>query len=104
MLLSIRIPSIKRAANLLSFPSTFRSLSSSSLNPSLVTLYAYKICPFCCKTKSILKFAKVPFKAVEVNPLTKSELKAMEKSLLPMEGKSEDGKKEEVYRKGKFLI
>ena len=76
--------------------STSSSTSSSALSPINVTLFAYKICPFCCKTKSILKFAKVPFKAIEVNPLTKNELKVMEKSLV---SKEDAGKKVEVYRK-----
>jgi len=38
-------------------------------------LYQYAICPFCNKTKAALKFLKVPFSPIEVNPITKREIK-----------------------------
>jgi len=37
-------------------------------------MYQYEICPFCNKIKAVLDFHKVPYKTIEVNPLTKSEL------------------------------
>jgi len=40
-----------------------------------VTLYQYKICPFCNKAKALLSYVGVPYEPVEVNPLTKAELK-----------------------------
>jgi hypothetical protein len=40
-----------------------------------VTLYQYQICPFCNTAKAVLAYANVPYKTVEVNPLTKAELK-----------------------------
>lgn len=40
-----------------------------------VTLYQYQICPFCNTAKAVLEYANVPYEAVEVNPLTKAELK-----------------------------
>lgn len=40
-----------------------------------ITLYEYKICPFCNKVKAYLDFLEVDYESVEVNPLTKSELK-----------------------------
>ena len=43
-------------------------------NPSLI-LYQYQICPFCNKTKAFLDYVAIPYKIVEVNPLTKAELK-----------------------------
>ena len=58
-----------------------RLFSSSSVPSPAVTLYQYKICPFCCKTKAIMKYASIPYAAVEVNPLTKAELKALSTSL-----------------------
>ncbi|ETV68958.1 hypothetical protein, variant [Aphanomyces astaci] len=42
-----------------------------------VTLYQYEPCPYCCKTKAVLDFLKVPYNVVEVNPVTKKELKAI---------------------------
>lgn len=40
-----------------------------------VTLYQYAICPFCNIVKSVLHYSKTPYQAVEVNPLTKAEIK-----------------------------
>ena len=39
-----------------------------------VTLYQYRICPFCNKVKALLHYAGMEYKAVEVNPLTKAEI------------------------------
>lgn len=59
-----------------------RQFSSSSsaaaeIEVPSVTLYQYQICPFCNKAKALLSYAGVPHKTVEVNPLTKSELKEL---------------------------
>mmetsp|Transcript_8550 Transcript_8550/g.14693 ORF Transcript_8550/g.14693 Transcript_8550/m.14693 type:complete len:356 (+) Transcript_8550:34-1101(+) len=43
--------------------------------PASFTLYQYEVCPFCCKVKAFLDFHRIPYKVVEVNPLTKAELK-----------------------------
>ena len=40
-----------------------------------VTLYQYDVCPFCNKVKAMLDFHGVPYDVVEVNPLTKGEMK-----------------------------
>jgi microsomal prostaglandin-E synthase 2 len=40
-----------------------------------ITLYQYAICPFCNIVKSVLHYSKTPYQAVEVNPLTKAEIK-----------------------------
>lgn len=48
---------------------------ASATSPSNITLYEYKICPYCNKVKAYLDFLKVDYKSVEVNPLTKSEIK-----------------------------
>lgn len=76
--------------NLSSSFSTAEASSIPSEAPTL-SLYQYKICPFCCKTKSILSYLKVPFKAVEVNPLNKKEFKYI----------SEVGETEEVRARAK---
>jgi microsomal prostaglandin-E synthase 2 len=39
-----------------------------------VSLYQYDICPFCCKVKAYLNWQKMPYTALDVNPLTKSEI------------------------------
>lgn len=46
--------------------------SSDDLN---VKLYQYNICPFCHKVKALLDYSAHPYEVVEVNPLTKAELK-----------------------------
>jgi microsomal prostaglandin-E synthase 2 len=33
------------------------------------------VCPFCCKVKAFLDANDVPYRTVEVNPLTKAEIK-----------------------------
>jgi len=43
--------------------------------PKEITVYQYEVCPFCCKVKALLDYHKLPYKVVEVNPLTKGELK-----------------------------
>ncbi len=40
-----------------------------------IRLYQYHICPFCNISKSLLAYAKLDYDKVEVNPLTKQELK-----------------------------
>ncbi|KAL7559549.1 hypothetical protein ACA910_005177 [Epithemia clementina (nom. ined.)] len=50
---------------------------TSAMAPPLFSMefYQYAICPFCNKTKAFLKYAKIPYTAIEVNPLTKAELR-----------------------------
>ncbi|KAI8472680.1 MAG: glutathione S-transferase [Monoraphidium minutum] len=43
--------------------------------PKDIVLYQYEVCPFCCKVKAMLDYHKLPYTTVEVNPLTKAELK-----------------------------
>jgi glutathione S-transferase len=40
-----------------------------------LTLFAHQICPFCCKAKGVMRARGVPFHVVEVNPLTKAQIK-----------------------------
>ncbi|CAH0486257.1 unnamed protein product [Peronospora farinosa] len=53
------------------------SIQKSSENrlPSVV-LYQYEPCPYCCKVKAVLDYLNIPYKVVEVNPVTKKETKA----------------------------
>lgn len=41
-----------------------------------IRLYQYEICPFCNKVKAMLDLHKIPYETVDVNPLTKSEIKS----------------------------
>ena len=53
------------------------SESSAAVTPlpiADITIYQYKICPYCSRPKTFLDYLDVPYRAVEVNPLTKSEL------------------------------
>jgi glutaredoxin len=55
-----------------------RSLESNAASATSklpdITLYQYKICPYCSRPKTLLDYLKVPYKTVEVNPLTKSQI------------------------------
>uniref|UniRef100_A0A7S2S1S0 GST N-terminal domain-containing protein n=1 Tax=Rhizochromulina marina TaxID=1034831 RepID=A0A7S2S1S0_9STRA len=44
------------------------------MSSSPVKLFSYRICPFCSRVKSLLRHRGLPFRVVEVNPLTKAEL------------------------------
>jgi microsomal prostaglandin-E synthase 2 len=48
-------------------------------NNKNITLYQYAICPFCNIVKAVLHYHETPYQAVEVNPLTKSELSKFSK-------------------------
>jgi len=45
-----------------------------------VTLYQYEVCPFCNKLRAFLDYNNIAYKVVEVNPLTKTEIKGMRKN------------------------
>ena len=64
----------------------FVAFSSPSLdkNTSPVTLYQYKICPFCNRVKVYLDYKKIKYTTIEVNPITKSELKFSDIKKVPI--------------------
>ena len=70
-------PSVLRHNNIHPcFPTTpARFVSAASTTPPDIKLYQYLICPFCNITKSLLSYSALDYKSVEVNPLTKAELK-----------------------------
>jgi microsomal prostaglandin-E synthase 2 len=43
-----------------------------------VVLYQYDVCPFCNKVKAFLDYNNIAYDVVEVNPLTKTEIKKFE--------------------------
>jgi microsomal prostaglandin-E synthase 2 len=49
-----------------------------------ITLYQYHVCPFCCKVRAFLDYHKIPYKIVEVNPVTKSEIKFSDYKKVPV--------------------
>lgn len=55
-------------------PFTTNTIPKDNPSPS-VSLYQYHICPFCNYAKAVMSYAKVSFQPIEVNPLTKAELK-----------------------------
>ena len=52
-----------------------QQLSTSSYPNNEITLYQYKICPFCNKVKAYLDYRGISYNTVEVNPITKSQIK-----------------------------
>jgi microsomal prostaglandin-E synthase 2 len=49
-----------------------------------ITLYQYKICPFCGKVKSFLDYKGINYKVIEVNPITKNEIKQTGHTQVPI--------------------
>ncbi|KAK2993667.1 hypothetical protein RJ640_009482 [Escallonia rubra] len=49
-----------------------------------VVLYQYEACPFCNKVKAFLDYYDIPYKVVEVNPLSKREIKWSDYKKVPI--------------------
>uniref|UniRef100_A0A2P2KGZ0 Prostaglandin E synthase 2 n=1 Tax=Rhizophora mucronata TaxID=61149 RepID=A0A2P2KGZ0_RHIMU len=52
--------------------------------PKDVVLYQYEACPFCNKVKAFLDYYDIPYKVVEVNPITKKEIKWSDYKKVPI--------------------
>ncbi|KAL8110249.1 uncharacterized protein LOC141671763 [Apium graveolens] len=52
--------------------------------PKEVVLYQYEACPFCNKVKAFMDYYDVPYKIVEVNPLSKKEIKWSDYKKVPI--------------------
>ena len=52
--------------------------------PNDVVLYQVEACPFCNKVKAFLDYYDIPYKVVEVNPLSKKEIKWSEYQKVPI--------------------
>jgi len=54
------------------------------LLPQNVVLYQYQACPFCNKVRAFLDYHDIPYKVVEVNPLSKKEIKWSDYKKVPI--------------------
>ncbi|XP_071721894.1 uncharacterized protein [Rutidosis leptorrhynchoides] len=52
--------------------------------PKEVVLYQYEACPFCNKVKAFLDYNKIQYKVVEVNPISKKEIKWSDYKKVPI--------------------
>eukprot|EP00268_Persea_americana_P010395 TRINITY_DN14229_c0_g2_i1.p1 TRINITY_DN14229_c0_g2~~TRINITY_DN14229_c0_g2_i1.p1 ORF type:complete len:332 (+),score=59.00 TRINITY_DN14229_c0_g2_i1:236-1231(+) len=52
--------------------------------PRNVVLYQYEACPFCNKVKAFLDYHDIPYEVVEVNPLSKKEIKWSDYKKVPI--------------------
>ncbi|KAL3517082.1 hypothetical protein ACH5RR_023984 [Cinchona calisaya] len=55
-----------------------------NVRPDDVVLYQYEACPFCNKVKAFLDYYNIPYKIVEVNPLSKKEIKWSDYKKVPI--------------------
>ncbi|KAL0323207.1 UNVERIFIED_CONTAM: Prostaglandin E synthase 2 [Sesamum angustifolium] len=56
----------------------------SKFRPKDVVLYQYEACPFCNKVKAFLDYYDIPYKIVEVNPISKKEIKWSDYKKVPI--------------------
>ncbi|GLJ08963.1 hypothetical protein SUGI_0099350 [Cryptomeria japonica] len=52
--------------------------------PKELVLYQYEACPFCNKVKAFLDYHDLPYKIVEVNPISKKEIKWSDYKKVPI--------------------
>ena len=52
--------------------------------PPQLTLYQYRSCPYCCKTRAFLDYYGLGYQAVEVHPFFKKEIKFSEQKKVPI--------------------
>lgn len=53
-------------------------------SPKDVVLFQYEACPFCNKVKAFLDYYKIPYEVVEVNPISKKEIKWSDYKKVPI--------------------
>ncbi|GLU12899.1 hypothetical protein SLE2022_295550 [Rubroshorea leprosula] len=56
----------------------------SEVVPKDVILYQYEACPFCNKVKAFLDYYDIPYRVVEVNPISKKEIKWSDYKKVPI--------------------
>lgn len=65
------------------FSSTSATAVNDTSDSTAIQLYQYAICPFCNRVKALLDYSGLPYKTVEVNPLTKAEIKWYVRNTMP---------------------
>ena len=55
--------------------------SASELQEPQLTMYQYKICPFCNKVKAVLDFYGMPYATVETNPVSRKRSRRFLKTI-----------------------
>ena len=73
----------RRCLALSSFSTRYFSVTRQDL-VSPLTLYQYATCPFCNRVKSYLDFMKVNYDVVEVNPISKKQIKSLNEKQVPV--------------------
>lgn len=51
-----------------------KTVSIQYVTRRLFIFYFIDICPFCCKLKAFLDWKRIPYSAVDVNPISKQEI------------------------------
>nr|XP_016510195.1 PREDICTED: prostaglandin E synthase 2-like [Nicotiana tabacum] len=54
------------------------------LRPKDIVLYQYEACPFCNKVKAFLDYYDIPYKIIEVNPISRKEIKWSDYQKVPI--------------------
>ncbi|XWS14437.1 hypothetical protein CRYUN_Cryun35bG0009400 [Craigia yunnanensis] len=78
MLFSVAASSLAQDAHAKELPRSEKFL------PNEVVLYQYEACPFCNKVKAVLDYNNIPYKIVEVNPISKKEIKWSDYKKVPI--------------------
>lgn len=58
----------------ITLPALFKKTFCDGAKPE-ITIYQYQICPFCCRVKACLDYSGIEYNTVEVDPMTKQEIK-----------------------------
>lgn len=59
-------------------------VSADKFAPNDVVLYQYEACPFCNKVRAFLDYYNIPYKVMEVNPMSKKEIKWSDYKKVPI--------------------
>ncbi|XVF73924.1 hypothetical protein PTKIN_Ptkin13bG0020100 [Pterospermum kingtungense] len=78
MLFSVAASSLAQDAHAKQLPRSEKFL------PDEVVLYQYEACPFCNKVRAFLDYNSIPYTIVEVNPISKKEIKWSDYKKVPI--------------------
>lgn len=65
----------ERGVSMFSTVAATDGAKAASSSPAKIVLYQYEICPFCNKLKAVMDYLNISYETIEVNPLSKEELK-----------------------------